>query len=209
MVSTSASKAFPGFSGVYVLEEPGNSRAFRGNISLSVDDAFAVTRAEKSIANVEVRWTMGGRLPEDIIRTTIAAPVLISDRVVELLRSGLFTGWDTYRIHLFGKEGVPIHGYQGLAVRGRCGPIDNRRSTVVDRIMPGGVFQWWRGIYFDPATWDGSDLFTPVGNVGWIFVKEAVKRAFEKAKVRNASFTPLDQVERMKFSEDLEGPHRR
>lgn len=109
MVSASASKTFPGFSGIHVLEEPGNSRAFRGNISLSVDDAFAVTRAEKSIAHVEVRWAMGGKLPEDIIRTTIAAPVLVSDRVVRILQDGQFTGWEAYRIDLFGRDGVPIH----------------------------------------------------------------------------------------------------
>ena len=39
----------------------------------------------------------------------------------------------------------------------------------------------------------------PAGNLGWIFVVEAVKRAFEKAKVRNVVFTPLDEVERMKL----------
>ena len=34
---------------------------------------------------------------------------------------------------------------------------------------------------------------------GWIIVVEAVKRAFEKAKLKNVIFTPLDEVERMKL----------
>jgi hypothetical protein len=32
-----------------------------------------------------------------------------------------------------------------------------------------------------------------------VFVVDEVKRAFEKAKVKNVLFTPLDEVERMKL----------
>ncbi|MCC6215312.1 MAG: hypothetical protein IT376_10610 [Polyangiaceae bacterium] len=184
---------------MYWLHESGGSRAFRGSISLSVEDAFATTRADKRPGRVEVRWAMGAKVPVDMIRATIVAPVIVSDLVVDVLKTREFTGWETYPIELFGHDGIPIHGYQGLAVRGRCGPIDDSRSMKFDKIMPGGVFPWWRGLYFDPATWDGSDLFMPAGNVGWILVVEAVKRAFEKAKVKNGLFTRLDEVERMKL----------
>jgi hypothetical protein len=197
MVPTSASRAFPGFSSVYALGEHGGSRAFRGKIPLSlVGDALDITRAEKSSAPVEVRWAMRGESPKDFVRTTSVWPILVSERVVGILRDSGLTGWQTYPIELFGKVGERIPGYHGLAVSGRCGPIDDDLSVKFPKIMPGGVFPYWRGLYFDPTTWDGSDLFMPSGS-GWIFVVEAVRRAFAKANVTNVVFTALSDVERI------------
>lgn len=142
---------------------------------------------------------MGAASPGDIIWTTSAVPILLSERIVGLLREGHFTGWDVVPVELRNRVGGILPTYYFLRVPGRCGPIDNERAVKFDKSMPGGVFPRWRGLYFDPATWDGSDLFMPTGNVGWIFVVEAVKKAFEKAKVKNVVFTALDQVERMKL----------
>ncbi|HEY8209782.1 MAG TPA: hypothetical protein VIG99_19980 [Myxococcaceae bacterium] len=190
----SGSKAFPGFSNIYVLEDTGNSVAFRGKISL--DDQFVVTRAEETPTGpVEVRWAMGRKKPSDIIHTTYVTPLLISDRVASILEGGEHSGWQTYPVELSGKDGLRIPGYRGFAVSGRCGPIDESRCVRLDKIYPGGVFPAWYGMYFDPATWDGSDLFMPSGRVGWIFAVEAVKKAFEKAKVTNVAFTSLDKKE--------------
>ncbi len=66
----------------------------------------------------------------------------------------------------------------------------------MDRIRPAGIFPVWKGLLFDPALWDGSDLFMPAQRFGFIFVVEAVKKAFERAKIRNVAFTALDQFER-------------
>ena len=142
---------------------------------------------------------MGGSQAGDIVWTTLALPVLMSERAVGVLREGHFSGWDVVPVELRDKAGGPLPTYYYLCVQGRCGPIENSRSEKIDRIYPGGVFPVWKGLYFDAATWDGSDLFMPAGNVGWIFVVEAVKRAFEKAKMKNVLFTPLDEVERMKL----------
>jgi hypothetical protein len=198
MATVSTSEVFPGFSKVYWLHEPGGSRAFRGDIPLSVDDAFAVTRAEKMVGHVEVRWTMGRAVPSDVIWATIAAPVILSDRAIGILRGGEFSGWLTYPVELLGKDGMPIPNYHGLAVRGRCGPIEQSRSTKIDRIYPGGIFPVLKGMYFDPLTWDGSDVFMPSSNVGFILVVEKMKRAFETARIKNVEFTPLDEAELQK-----------
>jgi hypothetical protein len=104
-----------------------------------------------------------------------------------------FTGWRTYPVHLYAKDGARIPGYHGLAIHGRCGPLDDSRSVQLDTIYPGGVFPKWYGLYFDEETWDGSDLFMTSSEQAWIFVVEAVKRAFEKAKLTNVEFTALDQ----------------
>lgn len=193
----SASRAFPGFSNIYVLGEAGNSVAFRGEVSdRDHDDAWGVLRAEKSPPGpVEVRHVMGRQKPSDFVFTTSVRPKIISDRVVSILEDEGFSGWHTYPVHLFGKDGARIPGYQGLSVHGRCGPFDGSRSVKLDKIMPGGVVPKWYGLYFDEGTWDGSDLFMFASNQAWVFVVEAVKRAFEKAKVTNITFRAADRVE--------------
>jgi hypothetical protein len=143
---------------------------------------------------------MGGHKPSDIVRATTAAPVIISDRVRRLLSEKEFSGWKTYPIEVSGKEGVTLPGYHGLAVHGRCGPIENARSVPFEKSMPGGTFTWFQGLYFDPATWDGSDIFMPMDRVGWIFVVEGVKNAFVASKVKNVVLTRLSDVERMTVS---------
>jgi hypothetical protein len=124
-------------------------------------------------------------------------PRLVSERVITLLRDAGFTGWRTYDVELVGHDGAPIPGYYGLAIHGRCGPIDYSKSEEIPTITPGGVSSHWFGLYFDPDTWDGSDLFMPEGTSGWIFVVDDVKRAFEKAKIKNVEFTNLVEIERL------------
>lgn len=196
MGSKSTTKDFPGFDRIFLLGEPGNSKAFRGDINLKTDEAFGVTRAEMRPSHpITVDWVMGRVKPVEVIRTTMGTPVIIADSVVQLLRSHGFTGWSLYDVSIRDKQGQAIPGYSGLAFTGRCGNIDHTRSAEVPRIFPAGVFPVRKGLLFDPASWDGSDLFMPAEFVGWKFVVEEVKTAFERAKVRNVAFTPLDQVE--------------
>jgi hypothetical protein len=200
MDSRSASRPFPGFAQVYELIDPCADRPFRASVDVATEEALLLRRGEATReAAVHAGWAMGAANPGDIVWSTLAMPLLLSERAVGVLREGNFSGWDVVPVELHGKAGERLPTYYYLCVRGRCGPIEDGRSEKVDKIYPGGVFPMWKGLYFDPATWDGSDLFMPAGNVGWIFVVEAVKRAFEKAKVKNVLFTPLDEVERMKL----------
>jgi hypothetical protein len=200
MDSRLASEPFPGFRHIYELADPCSNRAFRASVELGTDEALLLRRGEAGRGQaVRARWAMGAAKPGDVIWSTLAMPLLISERAVGILRDGRFKGWDVVPVELSDKTGAPLPTHYYLGIHGRCGPIDDRRSVKFDKIMPGGAFQWWRGLFFDPATWDGSDLFMPQGNVGWIFVVEAVKRAFEKGKVKNIRFTALDEVERMKI----------
>jgi hypothetical protein len=137
---------------------------------------------------------MGASRPEDVIWTTLGLPLLISDRLLAILRDGRFTGWDVTPVELRGKKGEIVSGYHFVRVRGRCGPIDYGQSKKVDKIYPGGVFPAWKGLFFDAATWDGTDIFMASG-AGYKFVVEAVRNALQEAKVRNVSCEPLDEVE--------------
>lgn len=138
---------------------------------------------------------MGSAEPGEVIWTTHAIPIIIADSVVNLLRMHGFTGWSLYPVSVRNKQGHPVSGYSGLAVTGRCGDIDFSRSVEIPRIRPAGIFPVLKGLLFEPASWDGSDFFMPSRRSGHVFVVEEVKKAFEKAKIRNVSFEPLDQVE--------------
>jgi hypothetical protein len=101
----------------------------------------------------------GCREPTDVVRTTLALPVLLGERVVDLLRSSGFTGWRLVPVELRHKAGDVLSTYHYLCVHGRCGAIDDSRSERMEKRFPGGVFPVLKGLYFDPATWDGSDIF--------------------------------------------------
>jgi len=140
---------------------------------------------------------MGGARPVDpVLWTTHAVPIILADAVVQLLRSEGLTGWSLYEVSVRDKQGEQVPGYSGLAVTGRCGNLDHSMSVELPRIRPAGIFPVWKGLFFDPNSWDGSDFFMPAQRFGSVFVVDAVKKAFERAKIRNVSFTPLDQFER-------------
>jgi hypothetical protein len=197
MGSKSNSKTFPGFDKIFLLGGPGNSKAFRGNINLESNETFGLTRAEMQPSHpITVQWAMGRTKPVEVVWTTMGTVTIIEDSVVHLLRSHGFTGWSLYNVSVQDKLGQLLPGYSGLAFTGRCGDIHYSQSIEVPRIFPAGIFPVWKGLFFDPASWDGSDFFMPAEFVGFKFVVEDVKNAFARAKIRNVDFTPLDQFER-------------
>jgi hypothetical protein len=63
------------------------------------------------------------------------------------------------------------------------------------KTYPTGTYPVRVGLYFEPSSWDGSDLFVSSSEVAWVFVTERIVRAFKRAKVTNAKFEPLDEFE--------------
>lgn len=118
--------------------------------------------------------------------TSNFAPLLISQRVVDLLAAEDVSGWDTFPVEVRDKNGSGVGGYSGLVVTGRCGPIRDRLSEIINEIMPGGIVKRYKGWYFDLPTWDGSDIFVTEGGGVLRFVRERVRALFVRHKVRNA-----------------------
>jgi hypothetical protein len=195
-----ADRPFPGFDQVYYIHDPGTS-CFRGHIDLSVDDGFAAIRGEiRPATPVSVRWFTGRRVPGDFIWTSIAVPIIVSERVVSVLEGGSFTGWATYPVRVHGHNGEVISGYYGLCVPGRCGPVQPERSTFVETTRaPGtGRMSFYRGMYFDETVWDGSDLFVPVGS-GYVFAVRDVSDALLGMHPRDVTIDRADLHERAFF----------
>jgi hypothetical protein len=139
---------------------------------------------------------MGGKTPGDVIWTDESL-LIAAQWVLDLMREAGFTGWTTFPVVVLAKDGSPVPGYSGFAVTGRCGPVTVDRSNLIEPERGPAMYQ---GLTFDPATWDGSDIFRV--NLGPPLVLAPVKEALERAKVRNLRFTPLAEVKRPKFSVD-------
>ena len=137
-----------------------------------------------------------GNRPGDIITCSFVSIWLLSDKVVNLFRSEGITGWRTFPVEVTGKGGVPVTGYHGFTVAGRCGPIDPHRSVpaVLPPLVRGGPLRHERiGVYFDLETWDGSDIFVaPNSNV--VMVIQRVKELMEQNHIRGCAFDPLTEV---------------
>jgi Immunity protein family (Imm11) len=140
-----------------------------------------------------------GRTPHDLIGTTYATLVLVSERFLAVLREHGFSGWTTFPVTVSLDDGSELESYRGFAVTGRCGAIDDSLSeeVVLPAPAPGGRARpGLRGLCFPPESWDGSDIFTAEGYAG-IFVVEAVKEALEEAAVTNVDFRRLSEIERI------------
>jgi hypothetical protein len=190
---------FPGHEHFYAMSDPLSKRPLRGLFN-SQTDSLALTRGEFESPGeiVGIRWAMGGPIPSDLIWTTSGFPVIMHERVVNVLLDTKLTGWSTYQVEVLDKSGNPHPDYHGLAIRGRCHPIDLSRSAITLKKYPGGWYPHFLGHYFPEESWDASDLFMERPDIsghvtGRIFVSEEVHQAFLKAKIKNVCFERLSE----------------
>jgi hypothetical protein len=135
----------------------------------------------------------------DWVSTSTAYISIVSTRLVNAIRQ--FRGWRTFPVCVYGKHGKRIPGYHGLAVIGRCGPIDNSRSVQQWRppkAVTGKPYRAWVGLYFDESSWDGSDIFMPECTA-LICVTEPVKESVTRARLTNVRLVALSEMENTKL----------
>ncbi len=122
-------------------------------------------------------------------------PVCVSERAIRILRENEVSGWSTYPVEAFDPKGELLADYHGLVVTGAVCDADYSQSAVITKPPPatrGKSYDVYRGLFFDEAQWDGSDMFW-VGGVR--VVTEKVKKAFEQNGVENVAFMPLPERE--------------
>lgn len=157
------------------------------------EEVWAIVKGEFRPQNpIEYRYYMRSRC-KDLMATGIPGRYLLSNRVVEALHNGKFTGWTTYPVAITNKTGGPILGYHGFSITGRCGPRDASRSEKVRKQYRGGVSWELKGLYFDEKSWDGSDIFMPQGTA-YICMREAVHDAIAALKPENIKFRRLTEI---------------
>jgi hypothetical protein len=181
----------------YVLGEDFIRGALRVQPVGNLRSPHELTRAERKPRRpVRFRHDEGSR-PKDLIGATWASLCLVSDRVIAALEG--FSGWTTYAVEISGRDGDEVSGYQGLAISGRCGPIDNSLTPkqLLPPAVPGGEAVEGRiGMLFEHGTWDGSDLFcTEPGSA--VHMTEPVRDALVAAKVTNVDLERITEIRRL------------
>lgn len=190
------------FSNWYSFEHMGKRGSFSAQCAAAASADARLDLLEQLFRGDEVpsapisfRWAEGSRL-YDLLLSTLPS-YLASTRCFSAFEEVGATGWSTYPIDLRGKNDEVIEGYSGLVVTGHCGPLQLDRSRVETRIGASGKpYKVKTGLYFDEATWDGSDVFAPQGTT-FVFVTDKVRRAMDSAKISNVTFTPLNEFERL------------
>lgn len=76
-------------------------------------------------------------------------------RIIDLLIAKRFTGWCCYPVVVYGRKGETHKDYCGLAFSGRCGPIDDSKSELIQKTYPERTAPVLKGMYFDAMTLDG------------------------------------------------------
>ena len=138
-----------------------------------------------------------GLEPMDLLPTTYAGVILISERFRDVLSQHAFSGWATFPVEVHGIYGESIDGYSGLVVTGRCARIDPSRAQIERRpavSTRGRPFEMRVGMYFLDDRSDGTDIFSPAGTLHKIVVAR-VKDAIEKHLISNTKFRRLTKFE--------------
>jgi hypothetical protein len=203
---------FPGFDALYELSDPSPFLATRGMVALldyeSVVGLLRGDRTSERPIAIQLEHEMVG---EDVVWLDRYTGALISQRVVAILQAASITGWTTYPIALFTLNGRRVEGYSGLAVTGRCGAINwgrSQRFVPEDKDQP---FILCRGCFFDPDSWDGSDLFLwePYPHfeqfADYPFATERVLSVLEREGITNVWARRLTEIELYIPKEDLSG----
>ena len=162
-----------------------------------IDDEMHYVYGEAKVDEPIVFDYYMGKKIYDVIDTDWVSGYLISDRIKTALEENDITGWKTYPVDVRNNKGKPIAGYSLLAVTGRSGPIDDTMSEVILKDVPiplGGRSNLKRGLYFDLATWDKSDIFIPEGSLS-IIVTSRVKDILEDIEATNVRLRKVSEVE--------------
>jgi hypothetical protein len=153
-----------------------HDRSVRGlRVSLAVPDARSALvgefreRISGVVLNPGRAW--------DLVGTYWASLYLVSPRFVDLLIAAGATGWKPRTVDIPGSPDLPPLAL--LTVTGRCG-----------RLLPGG--EGGRppfGVFLDPSTWDGSDVFVADGD-GAILLTGDLASRLRSARLSNVNIEP-------------------
>lgn len=126
----------------------------------------------------------------DMLDTGIAGLFLISDRMKTILEENNLTGWKTFPIKLYDKNGGEIIGYHGLSITGRCGSTSFEKSKIIEKqlVPTGPICKYYKGIHIDK--WDGSDFFSPDKKYRTFITKKAAD-ILKKNKLTNVRLENL------------------
>lgn len=152
-------------------------------LGLTDEDPSELVRGVRQPEKPVALRRMSGSIESDLMGTDWATLLLMSHRLVDVLRAVSATGWSLFPVDLRAPGHGPVDGYHGLSVTGRTGPIKRElgRPVLLPPAAPGGNrVAGTLGWCFEPETWDGSDVFTPEGSEAFCVstpVADALRRS--------------------------------
>jgi hypothetical protein len=191
------------FTKLYDLTAKGSNVAFTAHLHEKYDGIDGdqleeyFTGAERPSTPLEfVQYS--GRFLADVIPTHSLLGPLVSDKFIDVLQHKKCTGWDCYPVTILSKKNELIRNYYGIQVLGRAGPIRDELSEYryceYMKSTEGGGMPLV-GLFFDPETWNETDIFKPENSVS-IFITHNVKEALENAKIKGLCLETLSEAPR-------------
>ena len=169
-----------------------NSRFYWGSVHSIDVKSIQVTKGEAIPARPVVIEVKKGKIPGDFLWNDLLLTV-VSRRVVDLFKEKGFTGYTTYPVDFRDKSGSTLD-YLGIAILGRAGRLDADRSQAKRLKRSNGSYSSeiaTKGLYFDPHSWDGSDIFIVAEVPGQLLMLERVDKAMKAAGITNYKAHPL------------------
>lgn len=194
------------FSNFYVIEDPSSKKNFRGGIVNNIGQFGRLLRTEYKIDHLNIAHLEGGSEPSNLFWNQVLDPFCINQRIVDLLKQNNLKGWAIIPASVKNKSGKVVpDNYFVLTVEGRIAPIDYLKTEIILKQMPGGKFPYFKGLYFNPESWDGSDIFmaNPDSNekyTGFVYVTKKFVEIFRKNKVTNIKFVNFNDFEHDTFA---------
>jgi len=183
----------------YRFDSECKRNCLQGTCKEITDDIPIIGGALKPDTKFVFKYDSGSKA-YDILNTgwTLLA---ISKRITDLLEENNFTGWKKYDADFFDKKNNLIEGYSLLGIEGRAGKLDRTLSEKIFKepeypMIKGNYY--YKGLYFEEGTWDGSDFFI-LENYYGIFITKRVFETLKKAKLTNVKITPISKVETIIF----------
>jgi hypothetical protein len=182
------------FSNFYVVEDPVSTKNYRGKIINQFEKNGNLLRNEYKVSHLDIKHMEGSSEPGILFWNSVTEPFCISQSLLDILQQNKITGWSTIPVKVLTKSGGnTIDNFFALTVTGRADPINYLQTDIVFKQFPGGQFPHFKGIYFVPESWDGSDIFmertdSDGKSSAFIYVTKKFVDTFKKNKVKNIRF---------------------
>jgi len=189
------------FSNFYVMTDPLSKRNFRGNLVNRIGDFAELLRSDIRLDSLDIEYFSGEKEPKEIFWSTLFDPIGVKSNVIDILESNNLLGWTKTPAKVKDKFQKHIdEDFFGLSVYGRVDPLDYLQSDVFMKQMPGGLFPYFKGLRFNPESWDVSDIFMERKHhdgreTAQIFVTKRFVEIFKKHKLKNIKFTNFNEYE--------------
>lgn len=188
------------FSNFFIVDDPLSKKNFRGKITDQINNPWLLIRSEIDLDKLTIEHLEGGQEPGSLFWNQVNDPFCIHNDLLDILRKNEISGWSAIPVTIESKNGIKNSSFSALKIHGRANAIDYLESDVVFVQTPRGRSASFKGLYFEPESWDGSDLFmSRSDNYGkstaFVYASKKLVEIFKKAKVKNIKFTNFNDFE--------------